>query len=115
VSFDPAPLIREVREIQADADRQRARQVAAIRHAYREKHDPDAMLNAHIRKALEDHGLWVDRFDPDFIVGTIATWLGEHRAVLTGSGVEPEGQGDEPVAADYQEWLDRQPEEDDDD
>jgi len=46
------------------------------------------MLGAHIRKVLERQGHFVDTYDPDFLLGTIVAWLGEHDAILTPSGVE---------------------------
>jgi hypothetical protein len=49
---------------------------------------PDELLLAHLRDQAEKAGLPLDRYDPDFLMGCIITWLSDHDCVLTEIGVQ---------------------------
>lgn len=44
-------------------------------------------LTGHLRYVLTKEMGWVDRYDPDFIMGTLMAWLAENNCALTGEGV----------------------------
>lgn len=50
--------------------------------------NPNVMLKVYLRKMLTKSGGWLDRYDPDALVGIIMDWLGAHDAVLSPIGVE---------------------------
>lgn len=54
----------------------------------RTERDPTTLLTNYIRAQFLAAGLWVDRYDPDYLLSVITNWLADHGAVLTEHGVE---------------------------
>lgn len=48
---------------------------------------PGELLSTEIHKRARDAGVHLDVYDPDFIVGVIMSFLGDHDAVLTANGI----------------------------
>lgn len=48
----------------------------------------DELLVEYIKDQAEKAGVVLDFYDPDFLLGVIITWLGEHDCVLTETGVQ---------------------------
>lgn len=51
---------------------------------------PGEMLTNRIHDRARNAGVPLDTYDPDFIVGVIMSFLGDHDAVLTSHGIVKE-------------------------